>query len=43
MRPDDGRVTAPRRITAPSGGNLMCLFSYDDDPDPEEQARAGLL
>ncbi|OWA24321.1 SAV_915 family protein [Streptomyces sp. CS057] len=21
----------------------MCLFSYDDDPDPDEQARAGLL
>ncbi|TXS04545.1 hypothetical protein EAO73_15015 [Streptomyces sp. col6] len=21
----------------------MCLFSYDDDPDPDEQALAGLL
>ncbi|WP_031101305.1 SAV_915 family protein [Streptomyces sp. NRRL S-15] len=21
----------------------MCLFQYDDDPDPEEQAPAGLL
>ncbi|MFJ7059671.1 SAV_915 family protein [Streptomyces microflavus] len=21
----------------------MCLFSYDDDPDPDEQAPAGLL
>ncbi|WP_432148615.1 SAV_915 family protein [Streptomyces sp. bgisy029] len=21
----------------------MCLFSYDDDPDPDEQTRAGLL